>query len=657
MLVDIKFEGNSSISRSDLLSHIATAPTSGFFSKTVRYYDADLFAIDLKRIVRWYNEKGFYQAKILDVQELRDDAGRVTLVVKIEEGRRAVVRKQDLAGLDEVPKNEVKDIDGALPIHPGDAFDEDVYNKAKEVLQDQLKEHGFAQATVGGKVEVAPEEAAAHITFLGQPGKRFTIGKIVVTGNQKIPADAIVHATGIDKGDQYSPSALELAQQRVYNLGTFSGVRVALEPLGDSPVAAVRVNVREAPFHTVRLAFGLQAEETRWEVPRVRAEYTNRSLFGGLRRLELQSTVGYAFVNNATGGAFINNPFNYDKARSGFTTTDVAQLTIPSVLLAGLDLINRAEFDREVQASYDYDEVAARIGLLYRRRRHAIAPSLNFVRYFLINVPGSQLYTAIGRSGTGAGIFADCPTSCTLTYPEIRYTYDGRDNIIEPTQGFYASLGLQQTLKPGSFSYFRLEPEVRGYVPLTKYFVLAGRFHYGALFAEPAASPSPFTQRFFFGGQNEQRGYSALRQGPKIGANPVCDVKTTPGCLPYATVAVPIGGKSAVLVTGELRIRADWLFTHLGIVPFIDASRVGNDPQNPAAGGLEVAAGLGLRYLTGFGPIRLDVAWLVNPKDVTTLAAPDGSILATRVSTNCGGDPNCIHESRWAFHLTLGEAF
>ena len=42
----------------ELMDHIATAPTSGFFSKTARYYDADLFAIDLKRIVRWYNRRG-----------------------------------------------------------------------------------------------------------------------------------------------------------------------------------------------------------------------------------------------------------------------------------------------------------------------------------------------------------------------------------------------------------------------------------------------------------------------------------------------------------------------------------------------------------------------------------------------------------------------
>ena len=56
VLVGIEFVGNEHIKPDELLEHIATAPTTGTFSKTARYYDADLFAIDLKRIVRWYNQ-------------------------------------------------------------------------------------------------------------------------------------------------------------------------------------------------------------------------------------------------------------------------------------------------------------------------------------------------------------------------------------------------------------------------------------------------------------------------------------------------------------------------------------------------------------------------------------------------------------------------
>lgn len=645
VLAEIKFQGNSHISSGDLLSKIATAPTSGFFSKTPRYYDADLFSIDLQRIVRWYNEKGFYEAKIADVQELKDEKGRVTLVVKIDEGRRAVLKAMDFQGLEDLNKGEASDIDDALPIHPGDAWDEDVYDKAKDVLRDQLKERGFAEAEVNGKVEVAPEEGAAHIWWDCDTGPRYHFGKITVTGNRQIPASEIIFATGIEKGQTYSPSALQLAQQRVYNLGAFSGVRVSLEPLGDTPVAAVRVNVREAPFQTVQAGVGGSIEETRWELPRLRGEYTNRSLFGGLRRLELTSIVGYAFVSS---------PIDYDPAHSGITSQNTAQLTIPNIIIPGLDWISRGEFAREVQNGFAYDDVAARTGFLFRHGNHSIAPSINFVHYFLADIYNAQLTDVIGKGGLGAGILQDCQPHCTLTYPEIRYTYDGRDNAIEPSQGFYFTASIQQTLKPGSFSYFRINPEIRAYVSLWKLAVVALRAEYGGLFTEEANGASPFTQRFFLGGQNDQRGYAPLRQGPKYGA---CNVA---GCQ-FAQASIPRGGKYMALFSAELRIHADSILNHLGIVPFVDASRV-QDDKNVLSGGLEVAPGIGLRYITAFGPIRLDFAWVANPKDVYTdpVIAQDGTVLlpATRVSTHCSkADPTCIYEARWAIHVSLGEAF
>jgi len=660
VLAAIRFEGNGNISSGDLLGHIATAPTTGFFSKTARYYDADLFAIDVKRIERYYNQRGFYQARVKDVQELRDDKGRVTLVVKIEEGRRAYVRKMDFEGLDDLPRDEVNDFDDALPMHPGDEFNEEVYDKAKDVLLQQLREHGFAQAQVRGRVEVAPEEGAAHVVFEATHGLRFQFGKVNVTGNRRIPPDSIAEVTGIQRGDPYSPKALALAQQRVYNLGTFSGVRVGIEPLGDTPVAAVRVNVREAPFQTLKLSLGGSAESTRWELPRLRAEYTNRSLFGGLRRLELSSTIGYAFVPNPF-------PGQYSSSQSGVTNLTSAQLTIPSIFLPGFDWISRVEFAREVQNGYSYDDVAARTGLLYRRGAHTVSGSLNYVRYFHVSVTGIT-----AQNAPNTAVLQECLNGCTLTYPELRYAFDGRDNAIEPSQGAFLSIGLQQTINPLSpstalntnFSYFRINPDIRGYAPLGRFAVLAMRAEYGGLFTETANGPSPFQQRFFLGGQNDQRGYAPQRQGPKWGYN-AC-TSGTAGCTQpfflglavprFATSSTPMGGTSAVLLSAELRVHADALLNHLGIVPFVDASSVADSPSRPFAGGLEVAAGLGLRYLTVVGPIRLDFGYLINPRDVYTVPLSPNETVPTRVSVHCK-DASCISELRWAIHVSLGEAF
>ena len=106
-----------------------------------------------------------------------------------------------------------------------------------------------------------------------------------------------------------------------------------------------------------------------------------------------------------------------------------------------------------------------------------------------------------------------------------------------------------------------------------------------------------------------------------------------------------------------MRIHADFILNHLGIVPFVDASRVQNT-RNVLDGGLEFAPGIGLRYITAFGPIRVDFGWLANPKNVIIPA--DGTVVLkdTTVSAFCSKkDPTCIYEARWAVHVTLGEAF
>jgi translocation and assembly module TamA len=673
VLVGIDFVGNHSIKASELRDKIATQPTSGLFSKTVRYYDADLFAIDQKRIVRWYNEKGFYEARIVNVEERADSAGRVTLVVHIEEGRRARVQSIQWADVQPLTDDEVDDIDGVLPMHVNDAFDEDDYEKSKEVIQERLREHGFAEAKVSGQVRVNPQDATARIVYRLRPGKRFKFGPVMVTGTRAISPEQIARATGIDPGDSYRPSALVLAQQRVYNLGAFAGARVTTEPLGDQPIAAVRVTVREAPFHTLRFGVGGQVEEARWELPRLRAEYTNRNLFGGLRRLELASTVGYAFVpdiGRALAGGI--------GTKTGIVTLTSAQLTVPIVSLPGLDFVSRGEFGREIQNGFSYDEVAARFTLFYRRGRHSVALASNFVRYFQGTLD-VDLQTLINQGGQSLGILAsnNCIPSCTLTYPELRYTYDSRDNVLEPTNGFFATADFQQTLKPGSFTYFRFEPEVRAYFPMSRYGVFAVRAQYGALILEGPnqdAQASPFTQRFFGGGQSYQRGYAPLQQGPKIGAGIVAtssagDCTNAPGGCPIGFQAgkfsnwVPIGGNGAMLLSAEARFHTDFVLNHTEFVLFTDASRITPNPQPPWQGRLEVAPGVGLRYLTPFGPIRFDIAYLLNPIPVVLpgVAQANGAAPApTVVASQCSGYPStqpCLFQRRWAFHVTLGEAF
>jgi translocation and assembly module TamA len=124
----------------------------------------------------------------------------------------------------------------------------------------------------------------------------------------------------------------------------------------------------------------------------------------------------------------------------------------------------------------------------------------------------------------------------------------------------------------------------------------------------------------------------------------------------FATAAVPIGGNGMALGTLELRVKTDWLLKDSMVVPFADVGRVTAGWSDVFTGLPEFTAGLGLRYLTPFGPARFDVGVLINP-EVFSAPLPGQAGPASVASASCGARDHCIALSRIAWHLTLGEAF
>lgn len=646
VLARLRFEGNKRFSDSVLTGHVATTPSSGpFFKRVLRTWDTDLFEIDRQRLERFYRMRGFFQAKVGAPQVETEPSGAVIVTVPVEEGERTRVTRLVFTGLstskdapllDALSDDDQHGLAKKLPLKQGDDFDEDLYEKSKTVLLLLLKERGFADASVEGEAELRPE--GMLVTFTCVAGRIYRIGRVLVVGNRAIPTAMISAATGLEKGDQFAPGKLDLAQQRVYNLGVFSGARVSLEPLGDDPVAAVRVSVREAPFQTARIGLGVQIEQQRIELPRLRLEYTHRNFLGGARRLELTTQVGYALTGSIT-----------SPDKTGLVTRSAAQLTLPQVFL-GLDFVNRAEFARELQPGFNYNQISAHSALLLRRGKLSAAASFNFVRTFNA-VLDLGLTDLINKGGGAAGALSNCVPACSLVYPELRVTFDARDDLVEPRLGFYASSSIAFTLPGGRFTYVKFDPELRVYLPAGPSVTVALRGMLGGL-VQPknsSALDTPFNQRFFGGGQNQSRGYGPQQQGPRLGAVPVNG---------FATAAVPVGGNGMTLGTLELRFKTEWLLHNSAIVPFVDVGRVTDGWSDVFARSPELAAGLGLRYLTPFGPARFDVGMVLNPASFDAYLPGDAKDAPhSTVSLSCGDAAHCLGLTRLAWHLTLGEAF
>jgi translocation and assembly module TamA len=198
-----------------------------------------------------------------------------------------------------------------------------------------------------------------------------------------------------------------------------------------------------------------------------------------------------------------------------------------------------------------------------------------------------------------------------LAFPSA-VTWDQSDDLLNPTRGFRLTgrVSPEFTLRSGSnFNYVKAQVETTGYQPFGNV-VLAGRLHLGAIAGASRGRIAP-NRRFYAGGGGSVRGFDFQGVGPK-------DADGS-----------PTGGNSLTEAAFEVRYRMRAFGNDIGLVGFVDVGQV-YQSSLPRFTDLKVGAGVGLRYFTSFGPIRIDVATPV---------------------TRSPGDPKI------AFYVSIGQAF
>ena len=229
---------------------------------------------------------------------------KVALEVVINEGAPTLVAAVEVSGLDELPdEHREKALEG-LPVKQGEVFREDQWAGTQEQIQARLHELGYAEAEVGGEVRVDLATQGATVDIRANPGPRYRFGNIFVATDANPQGNLrriIEQAQGsVKKGEWFTESALAEAQARVFRMGVFGAVKVNRgAPDREARTVPVVVDVREAPFRSVRAGGGIGLDAARQEI-RVLGEWTHRNFLGGLRKLTLTSRVGYAFIPNIT---------------------------------------------------------------------------------------------------------------------------------------------------------------------------------------------------------------------------------------------------------------------------------------------------------------------------------------------------------------------
>jgi len=208
---------------------------------------------------------------------------------------------------------------------------------------------------------------------------------------------------------------------------------------------------------------------------------------------------------------------------------------------------------------------------------------------------GLELVATAERARDAAGNLGPRETFFIAALP-LFAQLDSSDDLLDPTEGFRIGARLSpEVSRSNDMESFYLRGELEGtyYLQASESVVLAARAKFASIPGAPVTAIAP-SRRLYAGGGGSVRGY---------------DYK---GIGPHNDEGDPTGGRSLTELSFEARIRTGLFGGALGIVPFVDAGTVGEDPT-PGFDEIKIGAGIGARYHTSFGPLRIDVAVPLNP--------------------------------------------
>ena len=414
------------------------------------------------------------------------------------------------------------------------------------------------------KVEVKSQRIVADHTdnkldadIALSPGPQLTFGKLILEGKSSVREARIRKIMGLPEGEVFSPDALKKAAARLRRTGVFRSVaiREADEIGPDNTLDITAITVDERPR---RLGFG--AELSSLDGLSLNAFWLRRNLLGGAERLRLDG--GVAGIGGGTGGIDYNLSARLDR---------------PATLSPDTNGYLLGEFRQDDEPSYLERSSTLEIG---------------FEHIF-----SDQLSGSVGLSLTYSDVEDDLGKR-NFHYIGLptEITWDRRDDPLEPTRGFYVNLDALPFYGIGSTaSGLHSELDLRGYRGFGNddRFVLAGRLQFGSVVGAEIDSVPPGLL-FFSGGGGTVRGQAFESLGVDLGGGDIS------------------GGRSFLGLSAELRAK---ITKTIGVVGFYDTGYISADSIPSSDSPSHSGAGVGLRYYTGIGAIRVDVAQAVNGGD------------------------------------------
>jgi outer membrane protein insertion porin family len=635
-LMGIEITGNRFFSTETIRERLSVR-AAGMLRNRYGRYSRKLRDNDRAAILELYRSNGFRDVQVSattldDYQGRTDDLG---VRFEIEEGALWLVNKLEIEG---APAEDIGHLRGILQSAEGQTFSEANIAADRDSILSYFFNDGYSDAGFDWSQTPSgiPNRANLHYTI--RLGERQYVRDLLVRGLEATRPEMVNSRIVIHPGDPISQGLIGETQQKLYDLGIFAKVRTALQnPDGKEERKYVLFQLDEAARYSFNVGIGAELARigggvTTFDSPAGTTGFSPR-ISAGISRLNFRG-IGHTVSMQALASTLQQRTVASYLAPQ-FTGNQNLSLTFSGLFDNSKDVRTFAarRWEGAVQLA---QRVSRSNSLQYRFAYRRVTVDQNSLKISPLLVPLLSQPVRVGLAS-------------------MSFIRDRRDNPTESRRGTYNTIdaGIALPQFGSQTDYTRLVLRNSTYHPLTRDVVVARSLQFGYIQRLGGLAQIPLGERFFAGGASSQRAFPDNQAGPR-------DLET----------GFPVGGNSFLFHSTELRFPL--IGENVGGVLFHDMGNVYSAINQISfrfrQGSYQdfnymvQALGIGIRYRTPVGPIRIDLSYSPNSPRFVGFSGTRDQLLSCNPSLPpsqnpavCVGVPQRI--STFQFHFSLGQTF
>ena len=650
------------------------------------YLDRNEVARDILRIRVYYWKRGFRSAQV-DTVIAPDGPHAVIVTFDIKENEPTLLRRLSI-DYDSTQFSE-KRVKKLTTLKAGEPFDLTKLDSMRVLFANEMWANGHGDATVDTSVTVDPKQrfADVHVTLI--PNHATFVGPIEILGLNKVSAATVLNSITLRTGQPFRLGDVLESQRNLFESNLFRLAAIEVPQQFDS-VKKIAITVSESPLHDANTGVGL----TNIDYVQTQSTYTAYNLFGGARRLDVTATVGSLFANQLASHGFFYNPGkDIPGADSGkfLQPTWAASVDFrqPAFLHRPSNQAGLSAFaHRRATPGIFIDRGYGTAVTLTNQVKIRAPVSLTY-RFEVNRVEASDVYFCINFGVCDTTTIGGLRSHQRLSPLSLTGFIDRSDDPLDPTRGYIGRVDLEHASSAtlSDYAYSRADIDLSAYNHRGKTTTYAAHLRFGFVRAGPGEDVLHPRKRFYAGGASSVRGFGTNQLGPRVltidpnkltdstrvghctsttVADGSCDPGAIAGLADKAFNPQPLGGTS--LIEGSVEYRYPIAFRgRLTAAAFIDGAIVGSGPiptlqnfTNITRGTGAITPGVGIRYKSPVGPIRIDLGFSPARSErlpVVTEVATNGERKIVPLSAPRTYAPAKTLLDRFTLHFSIGQAY